>query len=80
MEATFDTFWGVGLLEEAAQNCKLEYLPGKNLLGWIIMQVRNEHVEGMGSQLQDMYRDRSPEGMSLFLQGIGHVFDERGPL
>ena len=76
MEATFDTFWGVGLLEEAASNCKLEYLPGKNILGWIIMQVRNKHVVGLNNHLRDIYQDKDTgrKEMSTFFQGIGHLF------
>ena len=77
MEATYDRFWGVGLLEDAARSCKLEYLPGKNVLGWIIMQVRNEDIQGMANQLHDLYKGKSSEKRSTFLQGIGHVFDER---
>ena len=76
MEATFDRFWGVGLLEEAASNCKLEYLPGKNILGWIIMQVRNKHVVGLNNHLRDIYQDKDTgrKEMSTFFQGIGHLF------
>ena len=76
MEATFDTFWGVGLLEEAASNCKLEYLPGKNVLGWIIMQVRNKHVVGLNNHLRDIYQEKNTghKEMSTFFQGIGHLF------
>ena len=75
METTFDTFWGVGLLEEAAKSCKLDYLPGKNILGWIIMQVRNKHVR-LNNHLQDIYQDRGTgrKEMPTFFQGIGHLF------
>ena len=76
METTFDTFWGVGLLEEAAKSCKLDYLPGKNILGWIIMQERNKHVVGLNNHLQNIYQDKDTgrREMPTFFQGIGHLF------
>ncbi len=74
MEATFDKFWGVGLLEDFAMHCKLEHIPGKNVLGWIIMQVRNEHSAHLKGALEALRNEKDDDAKPVFFQGLDHVF------
>lgn len=41
IEATTDTFWGVGFLPEIAIFCRPQYWPGQNVMGRIIMELRD---------------------------------------
>ena len=43
-EATYNRFWGAGLTEEKAVNCRPEYFPGKNILGKLLMRLRSKHL------------------------------------
>ena len=43
MEATLDTFWGIGMKKEEAINCSISDLPGRNVLGWLLMALRGKH-------------------------------------
>ncbi len=44
LEATMDRFWGVGLTQPQAETVPLAALPGKNVLGWLLMAVWDAHT------------------------------------
>ena len=44
IEATYDTFWGVGFLEDIAATCRPEYWPGKNKMGMLLMKMRDKYL------------------------------------
>ncbi len=62
MEATWDYFWGIGLLADQARNCKKERIPGKNVLGNIIMKVRDDYKAGVKGQGHQGRHHSTPEG------------------
>ncbi len=43
VEATPNKFWSAGLLENKARKCKPSYYPGENMLGKILMGLRDKH-------------------------------------
>lgn len=43
-EATSDTYWGCGLAPNIAKNTKKENFPGKNVLGQILMKMRDNII------------------------------------
>ena len=42
MEATRDVFWGIGLKRDEAAQCAIDQLPGHNVLGWLLMALRDD--------------------------------------
>ena len=70
MEATLDTFWGIGMKKEEAINCSISDLPGRNVLGWLLMALHGKHsgrgVEYLHSLLQ-------AEPTIPFYKGIKYV-------
>ena len=56
MEVTHDTFWGIGMTKEEATKCSIPELPGRNVLGWLLMALHGKHsrrgVEYLHSLLQ----------------------------
>ena len=44
IEATTDTFWGVGFLTNVAACCKPQYWPGENVMGRILMEIRDKNL------------------------------------
>ena len=70
MEATLDTFWGIGMKKEEAINCSISDLPGRNVLGWLLMALCGKHsgrgVEYLHSLLQ-------AEPTIPFYKGIKYV-------
>ena len=42
VEATTHPFWGCGLTKTKATHVKTEFLPGKNMLGELLMLLRDE--------------------------------------
>ena len=45
LECTPDKFWAAGLWTEDAQNCRPNYLPGKNTVGYLMMDIRDSYLE-----------------------------------
>ncbi len=45
-----DTFWAVGFLREIGAFCKPQYWPGQNVMGRILMEVRDKYL-GMTKEL-----------------------------
>ncbi len=44
IEATTDTFWGVGFLSDVAATCRPQYWPGKNVMGRILIELRDAQL------------------------------------
>ena len=44
IEATTNTFWGVGFLRDVAAYCRPQYWPGENVMGRILMEIRDRHL------------------------------------
>ena len=44
IEATMDTYWGVGFLRDVAAYCRPQYWPGENVMGRILMEIRDKHL------------------------------------
>ena len=49
MEATQDVFWGIGLKRDEAAQCAIDQLPGHNVLGWLLMALRDDQ-SGQGAK------------------------------
>ena len=44
IEATTDTYWGVGFLRDVAAYCRPQYWPGENVMGRILMEIRDTYL------------------------------------
>ena len=44
IETTSDTFWGVGFLQDVAAYCRPQYWPGENVMGRILMELRDKYL------------------------------------
>ncbi len=42
VEATGDPFWGSGLNQAQMKECLMEYWPGKNTMGQLLVELRSE--------------------------------------
>ena len=42
MESTWDVFWGIGLKRDEAAQCAIDQLQGHNVLGWLLMALRDD--------------------------------------
>ena len=73
LEATYDRFWGVGVSKEQAAASPLADLPGRNVLGWLLMQLRNQYNSRPMHCLQALYQ--AHPGVP-FYEGIAFVFGE----
>ena len=73
LEATYDPFWGVGVSKEQAAASPLADLPGRNVLGWLLMQLRNQYNSRPMHCLQTLYQ--AHPGVP-FYEGIAFVFGE----
>ena len=57
IEATLNRFWGAGLFEDKATKCKPEYFPGQNILGKILMCMRNKYCSNNNDNEELKYRN-----------------------
>ena len=73
LEATYDPFWGVGVSKEQAAASPLADLPGRKVLGWLLMQLRNQYNSRPMHCLQTLYQ--AHPGVP-FYEGIAFVFGE----
>ena len=73
LEATYDPFWGVGVSKEQAAASPLADLPGWNVLGWLLMQLRNQYNSHPMHCLQTLYQ--AHPGVP-FYEGIAFIFGE----
>ena len=71
LEATYDPFWGVGVSKEQAAASPLADLPGRNVLGWLLMQLRNQYNSRPMHCLQTLYQ--AHPGVP-FYEGIAFIF------
>ena len=69
IEATVDTYWGVGFLRDVAAYCRPQYWPGENVMGRILMEIRDRHLgeseelipfEEIGSKVRSSLRRFDP--------------------
>ena len=44
IEATVDTYWGAGFLRDVAAYCRPQYWPGENVMGRILMEIRDRYL------------------------------------
>ena len=70
LEATYDRFWGIGALEGQAATSSLTALPGKNVLGWLLVQLRNQYTKRPLQHLAALYQ--AHPGVPFF-EGIAYV-------
>ena len=73
LEATYDPFWGIGVSKEQAAASPLADLPGRNVLGWLLMQLWNQYNSRPMHCLQTLYQ--AHPGVP-FYEGIAFVFGE----
>ena len=70
LEATYDRFWGIGALKGQAATSSLTALPGKNVLGWLLVQLRNQYTKRPLQHLAALYQ--AHPGVPFF-EGIAYV-------
>ena len=73
LEATHDSFWGIGLKKEHAAASPLAELPGRNVLGWLLMELRHQYNGQPLHSLQTLHQ--AHPGVP-FYEGIAFVFGE----
>ena len=56
MEATWDVFWGIGLKRDEAAQCAIDQLPGHNVLGWLLMALRDDQSGRGAKHLITLYQ------------------------
>ena len=56
MEATQDVFWGIGLKRDEAAQCAIDQLPGHNVLGWLLMALRDDQSGRGAKHLITLYQ------------------------
>ena len=56
MEATRDVFWGIGLKRDEAAQCAIDQLPGHNVLGWLLMALRDDQSGRGAKHLITLYQ------------------------
>ncbi len=44
-EATGDPFWGTGLNVQQMKDCLMQYWPGQNKMGVVLMTIHNEYTQ-----------------------------------
>ena len=71
LEATTDTHWGVGVKVPLADTLPLAEMPGSNVLGWLLMELRCFYSGRPVHYLHALYQ--AFLGIP-FYEGIGHVF------
>ena len=56
MESTRDVFWGIGLKRDEAAYCAIDQLLGHNVLGWLLMALRNDQSGRGAKHLITLYQ------------------------
>ena len=70
MEATHDTFWGIGMKKEDTINCSIPELPRRNVLSWLLMALHGKHSRRGAKFLHSLLQ---AEPAIPFYEGIKYV-------
>jgi ribA/ribD-fused uncharacterized protein len=64
VEATYDRYWGCGLLPDKVVDIHPSYWPGQNFLGCLLMDLRNEEREVLKNATSDKHQPAADDDNS----------------